>query len=721
MSPRLAMASALVLLVFPVGCHSGERSAALNRLPEGSNRLIHEKSPYLLQHAHNPVDWYPWGEEALARAQAEDKPIFLSIGYSTCHWCHVMERECFENPAIAALLNELFVCIKVDREERPDLDEIYMAAVQAMTGQGGWPLNVWLTPDLHPFYGGTYFPPEDRYGRPGLPRVARALAEAWRERREEVLQQSQRLVDSLSRLTQVPVQGRDLDRGWVDAAQERLEQIFDEQWGGFGEAPKFPRADFGEICLRQYRRNADEKALHMALRTLERMQDGGIYDHLGGGFSRYSTDRSWTIPHFEKMLYDNAQLGFHYVEAVQLTQREDFARTARGIFDYVLRDLRSPEGGFFSAEDADSEGEEGLFYAWTRDEVRELLDPEDAELFAAAYGLDGPANFEGKWVLARRVDDEALAADHELEVEEVAHRLERTRRVLFERRASRVRPALDDKVLTAWNGLMIRALARGAIVLHEPRYLHAAQAAARFVLSEMRDDRGLLRRWRDGEARFPAYAEDYAYFVEGLLELYQADFDLDWLEAAESLHRELFEHFADPSDGALYHTRADQGDLLVRAKSGYDGAVPTANSVAAHNALTLFELTGRDGYARQCEAILQAFSGVLAEAPLSMARLLLVLDAWTSERVELVLAAPPVERDAWLHRARGGYQPDLFVSAVVDDPRSRQLLPPLEGKVALDGPTAYVCRGFACRRPSLDPREWVAELGLRVVGARAGD
>ena len=685
-------------------------------MPE--NRLAREKSPYLLQHAHNPVDWYPWGEEALARAREEDKPIFLSVGYSTCHWCHVMERESFEDEAVAALMNEHYVCIKVDREERPDVDEIYMAAVQAMTGQGGWPLSAWLTPQLEPFYGGTYFPPDDRFGRPGFPRVLSALAEAWTNERDKVFAQAAQLRQALEGLGGIRGERGTLDRSLVDAAYEQLAGSYDARWGGWGGAPKFPRTDFGALALRHFARTGDQQALTMVERTLESMARGGMFDHLAGGFARYSTDDRWLVPHFEKMLYDNAQLAFHYLEAHQLTGREDFAEVARRTLDYVLATMTDPEGGFHSAEDADSEGVEGKFYVWSLEEIGRVLDGVERDLFVRMYGVSAAGNWEGSNVLERVATVEELASSDGLSEPEVRAHLESARSRLLAAREKRVRPGRDDKVLTAWNGLMIEALARGAVVLDDDRYLEAASRAAGFVLRELRDDEGrLLRRWREGEARIAGYAEDHALLVRGLLELYQAGLDLEWLEHARALHDELFAVFGDPEDGALFNTRPDQDDLIVRTKAGYDGSVPTANSVAAANALKLFELTGERAYADQVEGILRAFEPVLREAPLSMVHLVLVLDAWLGERLELVLAA--ASRDAaraFLTAARTGYHPDLVVAHVPDGEaavRARTIAPVLEGRERGEVPVrAWVCRGFHCEQPVTSLEELTARLDL---------
>ncbi len=680
-----------------------------------ANRLAHEKSPYLLQHAHNPVDWYPWGDEALRRARSEDKPIFLSIGYSTCHWCHVMERESFENEEIARLMNERFVCIKVDREERPDLDEIYMAAVQAMTGQGGWPLSAWLTPDLEPFYGGTYFPPDDRFGRPGFPRVLEALSEAWTEQRDQAVAQANKLTEALAGLG-VPRAGGEIDgREVVDRTYESLLNSFEPRNGGWGSAPKFPRTDFGALCLRVFHRTGDERALNMVSTTLDAMARGGIFDQLGGGFARYSTDERWLVPHFEKMLYDNAQLAFHYLEGVQLTGREDWAGVARATLDYVLRDMTDDQGGFHSAEDADSEGEEGRFYVWSMEQIEKLLDPEELEVLVPFYGVTAGGNWEGRNVLERATTIEHVAQQQGLDVDEASARLERAREKLFRHRERRIRPGLDDKVLTAWNGLMIQALARGAVVLDEPRYAEAARRAADFLLSEMRTDGGLLRRWREGEAAIDAFAEDYTFLVRGLLELYQCDLDPRWVETARELHDECFDVFGDPDGGALFNTRPDRSDLIVRTKAGYDGSIPTANSVAAANALVLHELTGDARYREQAEAIVRTFSALLEEAPMAMVSLVLTIDALENERPTLVVAAEDrAGARAWIRRTRQGYHPDLVVAHAPAE-AGPQSLGILEGRAASPGaaPRAYVCRGFHCEAPTEDPSDLGAALDLR--------
>ena len=682
-----------------------------------TNHLIHEQSPYLLQHAHNPVDWYPWNETALRRAREENKPIFLSIGYSTCHWCHVMERESFENEAIAALMNEHFICIKVDREERPDLDEIYMAAVQAMTGQGGWPMSVFLTPDRKPFFGGTYFPPEERFGRPGFPQLLRQLHRMWETQSERLSSAAEQVSASLAQLAVLDQSEGEVDATPVHRLYQQIAASFDRRSGGWGSAPKFPRSDFGSLCLRCYRKEGDEAALAMALTTLRGMAEGGIYDHLGGGFARYSTDGNWLVPHFEKMLYDNAQLAFHYLEAYQLTGEERLAEVAASTLDYVLRDMRDPLGGFYSAEDADSEGEEGKFYVWRYREIEEALPPEIFGPFRLAFGVCEDGNWEGVNILYRAASDSRVADDLSITVPAVREALREGRQILLSRRAGRPRPERDDKVLSGWNGLMIRALARAGAVLRQDRYLNAAAEAADFILREMIVDGTLKRRWRRGQAGIDAYCEDYAMLVWGLLELYQDGFEPRFFAAAKELHDAMMGNFAAEEDGALFNTKEGQTELLVRVKTGYDGATPTANSVAAANMLCLFELTGDDAYARQLERVLHAFWGILSAHPAAMASMVLALEAYLAERTELVLAGSREEIAPLLHRARASYHPHLFVSHASGEASSEETMPPLAGKNAQGGATAYVCRAFTCQRPTTDPELMAKQLGSNRRGA----
>ncbi len=611
--------------------------------PDGGpefNRLIHEKSPYLLQHARNPVEWYPWGEEAFARAKAEDKPIFLSIGYSTCHWCHVMERESFESDEIAALLNEYFIAIKVDREERPDVDEIYMRATQLMTGQGGWPNSLWLTPERKPWHAGTYFPPEDRFGRPGFKTLLTRLAETWRTRREDIELQADHLSEAMKQASSGGhVEGTgEVARELVDRALRELRNSFDDRLGGFGGAPKFPPHGSLNLLLYEYRRTKDDALLHMARRTLDAIALGGIHDHIGGGFHRYSTDVRWFLPHFEKMLYDNAQLSRAYVDAYLATRNDEYRRAAVDTYDWVLREMTGEGGGFYSALDADSEGEEGKFYVWGRDEVIKILGEQDGELLCRVYNVKKGGNFREQAsgempgtnivFLNRTLGDIAKAEG--LDPTQMRSRLERARRTLLEKRTQRIWPHLDDKVLTSWNGLMIGSLAYGGRHLNEPRYAAAAEKAADFILTTMRKNGRLLRTYRDGLAKGNAYLDDYAFLADGLLELYETTGDGRWLGEAEGLVEMLLTHYRsqEPAallDGGFFFTSSDHEDLLLRSKDPYDRAIPSGNGVAARVLVRLGRITGESRYAELAEAAFATFLGFMQRAPQATESLILAV------------------------------------------------------------------------------------------------
>jgi uncharacterized protein YyaL (SSP411 family) len=545
-----------------------------------TNRLINESSPYLLQHAHNPVDWYPWGNEALERAKREDKPIFLSIGYSTCHWCHVMERESFTDERIAEIMNEHFVSIKADREQRPDVDAVYMNAVQMMTGSGGWPLSVFLTPQGEPFYGGTYFPPSDVYGRPSFERVLLTVADAWKQRREELVESAGKISGVLAGLTEQAAQEK-LSIDVSKNAFSYFERTFDGAYGGFGGAPKFPQASNLSMLLAYWHRTGDAKALAMVEKTLDAMANGGIYDHLGGGFHRYSTDARWLVPHFEKMLYDQALLSTVYIQAYQATGNEDYARTAREVFDYVLRDMTAPQGGFCGAEDADSEGREGLFYVWTPQEIEGVLGPEHTKVFAEYYGVTEKGNFEDNKTIFN-IDEplEEVAKRLKKDPTEAEGIIQQSRSKLLAHRAKRIRPHRDDKVIAGWNGLMISAMACGGAALQEPGYVTAAEKAGEFVLSKLRRDGRLMRYYRDGKLAGPGFLDDYAFVIMGLLDLYEATFDAKWLAEAQELTEQMIQQFGDEEAGGFFLAGKDAEALIVRNKPGYDGAVPSGNSVA---------------------------------------------------------------------------------------------------------------------------------------------
>jgi uncharacterized protein YyaL (SSP411 family) len=681
-----------------------------------SNRLAGETSPYLLQHAGNPVDWYPWGPEALERARSEEKPIFLSIGYSACHWCHVMAHESFEDPAIAAQLNRDFVAIKVDREERPDLDDVYMAAVQAMTGGGGWPMTVFLTPTLEPFFGGTYFPPEDRHGMPGLPRVLSAIADAYRTRRDEVLAQGRELASHLREQLDVRAGSVEVERRQLDGAVARLAQSFDPALGGFGGAPKFPAPMTLEFLLRAWRRSADPETLRMVAVTLDRMADGGIHDQLGGGFARYSTDARWLVPHFEKMLYDNAQLAHAYLEAYRATGNGRYADVARRTLDFMVRELATSEGGFASALDADSEGEEGRFYAWDHDEFTSRLHAaglEDAEVAVLAdyWGVTAAGNWEGRSIL--HLAGAAVPP---------ADLLERARLALFAARESRVRPGRDDKQIAAWNGMALRALSVGALVLADEGFAAAARACAAFLRRRLlRDDGRLWRTARDGVAHTPAFGEDYAQVADGMLAAYAALGDAADLELAASLMDRAVADFWDPDGGTFFDTSHEHDRTVARPRSVVDGATPSANAVAADVLLRLALLTGEADHDRRARSILRAAGPALDRHPIQFGRMLAAADRALGEPIDAVVAGDPADPRALALRraAAAAYAPDLVI-APLPPGSAVGAWPIFDGKLERAGvPTAYVCRGYACDAPTGDPERVTAQvIGTSAVGNR---
>jgi uncharacterized protein YyaL (SSP411 family) len=690
-----------------------------------TNRLAGEKSPYLLQHATNPVDWHPWGEEAFERARREDKPIFLSIGYSTCHWCHVMERESFEDGSVAELLNRDFVPIKVDREERPDVDRLYMTAAQAMGLGGGWPLNMFLTPKLEPFYGGTYFPPDTRWGRPGLKQVLSSVRDAWTQRRAEVEHTGGTVLAALDTLDEVETAG-DADREtlFADAARHFM-QSFDREHGGFGPAPKFPSVVNLNFLLRWWMRDpeAHAEAIEPVLRQLDAMRAGGIHDHVGGGFHRYATDAHWLVPHFEKMLYDQAQLAWIYLEAYQVRGDQAYAATARGILSYVARDLSSSEGGFDSAEDADSEGEEGRFYVWTPAGLDSALGKDDAALVAHHYGVTEQGNFEhGATILSEVHDLEETARRFQISGEEAARRLERARARLLEMRAKRVRPHRDDKVITAWNGLMISAFARGARVLGDEALRARAGRAAEFVWARLWDEGSgrLRRRWREGEATGEGQLDDYAYLALGCLDLYQADHAARWLARAARLTEGMVSRFWDPKEGGFFESPPDDPSIRVRMKDGFDGAEMAGNSIAAHNLVTLGRLLDRREWIEKADRTLDYYARRLAVAPFAMPQMLVAMDAWRAIPRHVVIAgALDDSRTAALvaEYDRRFLPYDVLVVADPgreDDGELATLVPFAESLPARDGkPTAYVCVNYACRLPVTDPAAFAAQLEER--------
>ncbi len=680
------------------------------------NRLAQEASPYLLQHADNPVDWRPWGEEAFARAREEDKPIFLSIGYATCHWCHVMAHESFEDEGVAAALNRDFVSIKVDREERPDVDGIYMSVCQALTGSGGWPLTIFMDAEGRPFFAGTYFPPTGMYGRPGFLQLISEIARLWREDRPRLMEAGAEVVRALQ--PRPPAAGAEPDLQSLEKGYWQLAKTFDPKRGGFGSAPKFPTPHHLNFLLRWHLRAPRSKALEMVRATLTAMRRGGIFDHLGLGFARYSVDERWLVPHFEKMLYDQALLALAYAEAHQLTGDPFFAQVVEEIFAYVQRDLTHPLGGFFSAEDADSQGEEGRFYVWDPQEVDEVLGPELGELFRRYYDVGSPGNFEhGRSVPHVTRTEEDYARSRGLEPAAVSADLAQARSLLLAARQQRPRPLKDDKVLTAWNGLMIAALAKAHQALGRPAHLAAARKAARFILTELSDERGrLLRRWREGLTSGPGYLEDYAFLVWGLLELHAADGDPQWLDQALRLTDLAGEFFADQLHGGYYFSPHDGERLLIRDKEFYDGALPSGNSVMALNLVRLARLTGRSELERAAGKLFRACGEGLTSQPMAHTQMLVALDLALSPGQEVVIAGDPADpaAQALAAAARRGFAPQrclLWLPPGEAGQRVRELAPFTTGMGPVEGrPAAYVCRDFACQRPVSDPGELAEAL-----------
>ncbi len=682
--------------------------------PKHTNRLINETSPYLLQHAHNPVDWYPWGEEALAQAEQQDKPILLSIGYAACHWCHVMEHESFENEQIAAIMNEYFINIKVDREERPDLDEIYMNAVQMLTGQGGWPMTMFLTPDLKPFYGGTYFPPDNRYGRPGFPRVLLGVAEAYRERRDAVGEQADQIISNLSQLSAMEGHGQQLTTDMLDRAYQDYLSRFDHHDGGFGSAPKFPPSMGLSLLLRHWHRTGNANALNMVEVTLEKMARGGMYDQLGGGFHRYSVDERWLVPHFEKMLYDNALLSVAYLEAYQATGKAFYRQIATETLDYVLAEMYDEEkGGFYSTQDADSEGVEGKFFVWMPDEVEQLLGEEKAKIFCEYYDITEHGNFEHTNILHVQTPADLFARKLSMDLGELEEILAEGRRKLFEVREERIKPGLDDKILTSWNGLMIRSMAMGYQILGDERYREAAEKSVRFVLSELSQDDGLLlRTHRAGKSHLNAYLEDYSYFVAGLINLYEATFAVEWLKEAERLNHIMIEQFWDETKGSFFFTSKNHETLIVRSKTGYDGATPAGVSMAIHNLVRLDKLLNRPDFREKVETTLDVYYHQIEHSPSGSAQMLCELDFLLSTPKEIAIAGQRESEDTQtaLAAVHSRYIPNKVLALASDGEDVGDLIPLLEGKTQLGGKaTIYVCENYTCQVPTTDVEE-LAEL-----------
>ena len=672
------------------------------------NQLIHETSPYLLQHANNPVEWYPWGDEAFEKARSENKPVLLSIGYSACHWCHVMAHESFENDEIAKLMNDNFVNIKVDREERPDLDQIYMNAVQMMTHHGGWPMTVFLTPEGVPFYGGTYFPPQDRYNMPGFPRVLIGVAEAYRDRQDDIRETGTSLVNELRRLSETSGLDQPVEQELLDAAYTGIIRNSDSINGGFGGAPKFPPAMALEFLLRTYARTGNSDALDIVSHTCQKMAEGGIYDQLGGGFHRYSTDSKWLVPHFEKMLYDNALLSRLYLHYFQVSQSESAREIVEGILDYVLREMTDAPGGFYSTQDADSEGHEGKFFVWDIDEIRNTLGERDAALFNSYYNITAAGNFEGKNIPNVTRSFAEVAEAHSISVAELHESLRECKRKLFELREARIKPDRDEKVLTAWNGLMMASFAEAGVILDRPDYTDAARRNAQFVLTNLRKDGALLRTWKDGVAKFNGYLEDYAFLIEGLVTLYETTGEFRWLEEALALTDRMIEEFWDSEGGGFFFTGKSHEKLIVRSKDYFDNATPSGNSVAALVLLRLAIFAGKDDYRNLAIAILREVGNSVRRYPSGFGYALCAADFLLSTPKEIAIMGKdaadvgPLLRETWRT-----YVPNKVVAPSF----GAQNIPLLENRPLQNSlPTAYVCEHYTCKQPVNDVSELAAQL-----------
>ena len=681
-----------------------------------TNALINETSPYLLQHAHNPVDWYPWGDEALAKARAEEKPILLSIGYSACHWCHVMERESFENEEIAKLMNENFINIKVDREERPDLDQIYMNAVQMMTGHGGWPMTMFLTPEGVPFYGGTYFPPADRYNMPGFPRVLLSVADAYRSQPDQVAHTSTSMLGELRRVGLAAPSREMLTTELLDESYRRIAKNYDGTNGGFGSAPKFPPAMTIEFLLHIHDRHGWPDALEMAEHTCRKMAEGGMYDQLGGGFHRYSVDEGWLVPHFEKMLYDNALLARVYLHLYQLTKSEFARRIAEETLDYVVREMTDDRRGFYSSQDADSEGEEGKFFVWSKQEVSAALGQTDAEIFCDYFDVTQEGNFEGHNILHVIAPIEEVATRHNVPVEEARAIIDRGRKTLFDIRERRIKPGRDEKTLTAWNGLMLASFAEGGAILKRDDYIRVAEANAEFILSNMQHDGLLMRTYKDGEAKLNGYLEDYASLIEGLISLYEATGTLKWIENAIRLADKMIEEFWDEQDGGFFFTGKSHEQLIVRSKDFMDNATPSGNSVAAFALQKLAVLTGNETYQRHATTILRLLADQIRRYPSAYSWALCATDFYLSNPKEVAIVGEHSDSSfaGFMRSFWEKYLPNRVLAlGGADYERAEKLIPLLANRRSTSGSRAYVCEAYTCQKPAETPDELADQLAIR--------
>jgi uncharacterized protein YyaL (SSP411 family) len=667
-----------------------------------TNRLIHETSPYLLQHAHNPVDWFPWGEDAFQKAQGENKPILLSIGYSACHWCHVMERESFENEKIAALMNELFVNIKVDREERPDLDEIYMSAVQMLTGRGGWPMTMFLTPERKPFYGGTYFPPEDRGGMPGFPRILMGVNQAFRERPMDVEKSVTQILSALQRMSESPQSDKTFSPAAIGAGAENVARAYDADNGGLGQAPKFPNAGVYELFLRHYHYSHSDRYLEMVTHTLTKMAQGGIYDHVGGGFHRYSVDAKWLVPHFEKMLYDNAQLVRIYAQAFAITKNPLFLNVVNESCDYIIREMLHPDGGFYSTQDADSEGEEGKFFVWTPDEINRVIGEDAGEVFGRIYDVSEHGNFEEKNILHPILTVEQASKYFRKDPAEIESLVAETKKKLFVEREKRIKPFRDEKFITAWNGLMLSGFAAAIKISPRPEYIEAAERTIKFMFAKMFRDGLLLHNYKDGQAKLLGYLDDYAFFAVGLLDVYEVLFDRALLERAIELCEIMLREFWDEKDGGFFYTGNSHESLISRAKPIFDASIPSGNAMATQLLLRLHHITGREDYRERAEKVLRAYYDAMESQPFGFAHLLCALNFYLAKPKEIVVIGDLQNSStrkllAGIHSL---YIPNVTLQLTKPGEQLEKISPLLEGKTEIEGkPTVYVCHNYTCSAP----------------------
>jgi uncharacterized protein YyaL (SSP411 family) len=673
-----------------------------------TNRLIHETSPYLLQHAHNPVDWYPWGDEAFVKAREENKPVLMSIGYSACHWCHVMERESFENEQIATLMNDLFVNIKVDREERPDLDEVYMNAVQMLTGRGGWPMTMFLTPERQPFYGGTYFPPEDRHGMPGFPRILQGVAEAYRDKPQDVQKSVDQILSGLKRMSHSEDHEHAFAPESIGKAAEQIAAAYDPQNGGLGRAPKFPNPGAYELFLRHYHQAKTQRFLDMVTHTTTKMAQGGIYDHLGGGFHRYSVDEKWLVPHFEKMLYDNAQLVRIFAQLFRATGNEFFKRVMEETLDYLLRDMLHIEGGFYSTQDADSEGEEGKFFVWSSAEINQVLGEEDAEIFARMYDVTERGNFEGKNILHPVLTIDQAARLFKKSPAQIETLVANAKQKLFEVREQREKPFRDEKIITSWNGLMLSGLAEAFKISSKPSFLAAANRTIELIFSKLFRDALLLHTYKDGKAKQLGFLDDYAFLGVGLLDFYEAAFDRSALQRATELTEIMVREFWDPKGGGFFYIGNSHEQLINRAKPVFDASVPSGNAKATELLLRMYHFTGREDFLSKAEAALRSYSNAMASQPFAFAHMLCALDFYLRKPKEVVLIGNREESKTaeLLAVINSVYTPNMTLQLVAPDQSLETISPLLAGKTQIDGDaTAYVCHNYTCSAPVTDPAE----------------